>query len=476
MLHPELPGTIGGFLSYDPMRQDDETGRTEIIKSPVVEWPSGPQPVPVSKWLRFDPADRSLHLSSGFSCRWRHMRIRSWDAGVVTEYRYGTEGPWLPCTLDLETAVLSPPEPVIRAGLESGHRLLTEELCHSHPMECYAATFPREVRAIAGRFSLVQFRILRALAADARVGDIIGSNPALVFLAAVHFQETEGSPVHRLGFRSLLLDKRRAIAAFATGYDEERIVNLLGKLRFVVWDARALARIRELLGSEQRMRLLSHLDVIPGAVLRWVDNRQIAHPELLIALFHRLIGSAEESTPDALDTVVNTVGQLFLDLQGLVRDATVFVRQIGECRTLGDLQRLHDRHDQFRRAQDRQSRIESERQQYGTLDFPPPPFAGTLDIVPLRTVEELIDEGDAQHHCIGSYVSNVMLGDSYVYRVMKPERATLQLRRDGKQWIINQLRLACNAWVSEATMKKVDAWCHLRCAQGVMAPPGYRCA
>jgi hypothetical protein len=92
--------------------------------------------------------------------------------------------------------------------------------------------------------------------------------------------------------------------------------------------------------------------------------------------------------------------------------------------------------------------------------FPAPPFSGTEFIVPLADEGELADEGWIQHNCVASYRGFVWGGKACIYRVLKPERATLLIvrsRSDG-MWRRRELKGLANAAVKRETENAVDAW------------------
>jgi hypothetical protein len=71
--------------------------------------------------------------------------------------------------------------------------------------------------------------------------------------------------------------------------------------------------------------------------------------------------------------------------------------------------------------------------------FPSPPFIGTDHIRPLETPRALIEEGVAMRHCVGSYTNAMNEGSVYIYQVLDPVRATLEIvERDGS-WLPGQL-------------------------------------
>jgi hypothetical protein len=113
--------------------------------------------------------------------------------------------------------------------------------------------------------------------------------------------------------------------------------------------------------------------------------------------------------------------------------------------------------------------------------FPPPWTPATkvdgLDIVPIDNSADLYREGKAMHHCVGSYVHNVIEGKCYVYSIRRDgERmATVALSRKQGQPVLQQIRGPCNVeapgeikvavrrWLRSNSQKARDqykAWTH----------------
>jgi hypothetical protein len=94
-----------------------------------------------------------------------------------------------------------------------------------------------------------------------------------------------------------------------------------------------------------------------------------------------------------------------------------------------------------------------------TYRFPKPPVPGTTEIVPLTTASALVEEGEHQRNCVGSYGRYVERGKTYIYRVLKPSRATLAIVRgpDG-QWQRGELLAADNEPVDTKTERAIDRW------------------
>lgn len=95
----------------------------------------------------------------------------------------------------------------------------------------------------------------------------------------------------------------------------------------------------------------------------------------------------------------------------------------------------------------------------GSEVFPAPPLPGTNTIIPIRTRARLQAEGQEQHNCVDSYAARVRNGNSYIYSVLAPERATLAIRRNpAGTWICEQLKGSGNRRVRNGTRTAVRKW------------------
>lgn len=106
--------------------------------------------------------------------------------------------------------------------------------------------------------------------------------------------------------------------------------------------------------------------------------------------------------------------------------------------------------------------------------LPPPPLPGNDDIEPITTIGALVDEAERQRHCVGTYVMSIQNGRRAIYRVLRPERATLSLHCHNGRWAIEELRAKANARVRPETEAAVRAWFSAALPPGTRAalPPG----
>lgn len=81
----------------------------------------------------------------------------------------------------------------------------------------------------------------------------------------------------------------------------------------------------------------------------------------------------------------------------------------------------------------------------GLYHFPEPPLPGTDTLVPIRDSAVLYKEGKSMQHCVFSYMDAIRSGRSYIYQMLAPARATLEIVPSGRRWVLRQLRGVRNA-------------------------------
>lgn len=95
--------------------------------------------------------------------------------------------------------------------------------------------------------------------------------------------------------------------------------------------------------------------------------------------------------------------------------------------------------------------------------FPPPPIDRYEDekmhIMPLKSRTALDQEGKEMLNCIESYSSECSRLKHYAYRLLRPERATVLIKRQYRHWIIEEAMIRANErQVRSATMKLLCRW------------------
>ncbi len=131
--------------------------------------------------------------------------------------------------------------------------------------------------------------------------------------------------------------------------------------------------------------------------------------------------------------------------------------------TYQDLQALHDRlverRNRLLRARGGERRrllLQQYQEEFG--DFPPPPFPGNDEVVPLESWEALLDEGEAMRHCVSGYGKVVGQQTVFIYKVLKPQRLTMALNKTGDRWLVSEVRGVCNSAATEEAMNVIKEW------------------
>ena len=76
----------------------------------------------------------------------------------------------------------------------------------------------------------------------------------------------------------------------------------------------------------------------------------------------------------------------------------------------------------------------------------------------LRNDDDLYDEASSMLHCVASYASDCAAGACFMYRVLAPTRATLEVRMDRGRPFVHQLTGRRNAVVPKETCEAVAEW------------------
>ena len=178
------------------------------------------------------------------------------------------------------------------------------------------------------------------------------------------------------------------------------------------------------------------------------------HPELLeypfyVAAVRKLAGKRLSERPETRE------------LPRLLRDVHLLASALklddidARLRALRQMEALRQLHNQLvEQLLDRHEPLPFS----GQERFPAPPLGGSSTIVPIQTLAELEHEGRVMHHCCATYAGLVRDHVSYIYRVLEPERATLELDLTASRPQLVQLRGVGDDPVSRETRQAVLDW------------------
>jgi len=307
----------------------------------------------------------------------------------------------------------------------------------------FFSSIPVHVRGRVGEFPSRQWHMAVLLLRCPGAWDLVRANPAMAFCLASNWVFRSPKPTQPLrDARRWICRRQRDIAGWLGFPATERTVNLLRKIPPDACDITTLLKFRHTLRQTLVADTLSHLPRLTATVLCVVTDprlRPLVSPRLLRELSDSIVewGVVSSRVSMLRDTIAMAAALL------PPRPLPVFT-------SLAQLTRHHDQlADELNlRAPPAQEPVE----------LPPPPIPGNETIVPLTSPAMLAEEGREQQNCVAVYSRIVANGSQYIYRVLAPERATLQILRTPEGWQVGELSGPRNHPVSRETEIAVMRW------------------
>lgn len=270
--------------------------------------------------------------------------------------------------------------------------------------------------------------------------ELMGHNPVLggMLFEKFGYRITQGvkEPWHQ-EFRRDLRGRQRGLLRWCGIPEEERMVRLLGKMDpGMKWFYDEMGSVLE---KMRHFKVLGHLPRISLEV--WMALQvECDHPGTLSPAFLLELARASSCPARWFD----------LNFELLTRIQKITGIRQGPFHSPEQLERHFE--DLKRRADDLPLAA-------GVLEeIPGLPWEGTEEIVPLRNNHEYLQEALKMRHCVMSEFHRAVDGDVAHFRVLAPERATLEIQRTSRNadWTVSQLQGPCNRPVAESTRLRVE--------------------
>jgi hypothetical protein len=300
-------------------------------------------------------------------------------------------------------------------------------------------SLPKPVAARAEKFRSRQWTLLQLFHARAETLEFAEQNPALCFALANFRCFIRGALGDAV---KMSASRQRDVAGWLGFPSTEGTSRILAKLKAESVSVELLNPMRDAMKDPEFAKTLAHLPQLNAGVVAIATD-----PELRASV-----------TPKLLNEVAEAPSEKYLaSTATLIRDTLRMFFRVNPHRGKPQFQclaRVREIHDEI---STQYLRIEDPG--LAAYRFPRPPLRGTPDIVPICTVEELIAEGRAQDNCVATYAERVQSRHTFIYRVLKPERATLSIVRgpDG-DWQIGELQRRGNGGIASLTRDVVQSW------------------
>lgn len=319
--------------------------------------------------------------------------------------------------------------------------------------EQFRATIPDPVAEVVAPFRRGQWALLVFLRYEPLGVELLRSSPGLAYLVALRGR---GLP-RRIPKLELALRKRRALVSELLGLpDREAVVRRLSRFTIGALGCFAPRVLTDLLRRDDPRleKLIGHLPSInPGAVAvlrhpRW-------WPRLTPGLLQELAADPREARRPRAARLLEDYGALRQLLPRLP--------------PLGPISRVAQLEEALQEARQRLGRVDAQLRWLEPVDrhrFPPPPFPGIRGrIEPISTPAALAEESLLQRNCVDGYVERVTRGGCYLYRVLRPSRATLCVTLDSHgQWQLEELKLRGNRPAPRRLEALIRRWLDLALA------------
>ena len=302
-------------------------------------------------------------------------------------------------------------------------------------------SMPKPAAAAVEKFQSRQWGILRLVRLSEGVIELARLNPALAF-ALGNFKPFREKFTTMEGAAAISKRRQRDIAEALGFPGTEAAAKILAKISAESVAVDILLMLRQALRHEGTLKPLSHMQKLNAGVLALATN-----PTLLEASTPALLAEVAESATDKYQARASEMLSDTLEMLAAIDPAA------GKPK-IQSIARLRAMHTEV-------SMKFLALRPGGTVGtrLPSPPLRGTRDITPILSAAALVEEGRDQNNCVAAYAERVRRRTTFIYRVLRPERATLSIvRGEDGDWRIDELECRGNTKVSEITRQTVESW------------------
>ncbi|RPH50019.1 MAG: hypothetical protein EHM85_11905 [Desulfobacteraceae bacterium] len=309
-------------------------------------------------------------------------------------------------------------------------------------------TIPVVEREILREYRFGRWHILKMLGScGAAALDLYNSNPTLAFALALARYLGSGNNNFYRSLRALLHKRQREIIGWMGFSDSKKqgIVNIFIKINpFAIRHIQDFWRLRSIMNEQPNItKMMFFLERINTDIFRIVTDPALVRyvtPDFLDEVSYN---KESEIIPRVAYKLKRTIEMLPVNRNVKFKSLTHLQKIWGE---------LADHECRICLIMDRD------------INFCPPPFPAfvgeSLVVEPLTCSRSLAEESIEQENCIIDYVNYVLdeEGQIYIYKVIKPERATLSIVNENGYFIVDELKGRKNRDVSQMTSCLVSNW------------------
>jgi hypothetical protein len=327
-------------------------------------------------------------------------------------------------------------------GLWRAH-FLKEVLCHDD-LDCAAwrAPIPPEILKLLQRFPECHVELVEmAQAVPDYFLESATRNPAMALLAATYWCYRQTRQVPTIWERVTKWENLDSgqVLNFARFPYSKSFIRALAKIPIEHAYTFRIQSLRELWAISAKRRFLQHLPTVTGENL-WLLS---CFPPILDPAIHRLAANEPQFEEYTIQEIVSDLA---------TRREMACLYHWPYRNRLHSWPQLLTAYNKF-----------LHKTNHILETFPQPPIDGVADedfeIMPLKSRTALRREAAEMSNCIESFVVKIGSLENYAYKLIRPERATVLLKCDRRQWRIEEAMIMGNEReVSTQTMKLLCQW------------------
>jgi len=309
---------------------------------------------------------------------------------------------------------------------------------------------PEEIIHNVGNYLYAQTPMLQLCAQFKSAQDLLLINPNLLWIIS---DDYNADNLQLREIKPLLEKKQKNIikSLFPDNEESNQYVKFLSKIVLHQGDRKEFSILETAISDLglSIIKKMNHWPQIPIRILEIIFER----PELAN---NKLIQSMAKNHIAVKNKILE---ETIYDLSVLFRD-TILLGEAIEINNLKFVIEKIETQDQLNILHDKWLKRSFNKKNLNNngIFFPPPPILGNSEIIPLITEQELFLEGKELNHCV--YTCKKMIVDGYVfiYKMIKPERCTIEIIILDNSIFIGQIYKHSNVKVLISTERIIKKW------------------
>lgn len=313
-----------------------------------------------------------------------------------------------------------------------------------HPMNAFVNKFPQILKSRISQHQYYQIELINIVLQNSDAADLFNTSPILLVLILIHLNENNQT----LSIDNLVLFKRKIILREILGFGDRKHIAFLQKIKLHNGDKFEISLIIEALKSDEIILSLCHWIDVPIQTIYILTRYPFLKETKLLSYYSNL--PIKQGIITDL-SCINDITEVYKDTQALGNKIGVknnLSQIMSNIRTPEKLDELHDNWIV-------KSNLNSN--EFDDIIFKNIPEINSKFIVPIISYKELINEGIEMENCIATYKRKILKQESFIYKVLFPERATLEVRKSTikQKLILVEMKLKGNLIPSKESIKEV---------------------